>query len=146
MIRKFEACDIEQVMRIWVKGNIEAHDFIPREYWEAHIPVVREQLLQAEAYVYETDGEIQGFIGMQGDYLAGIFVEKQSRSRGIGKQLLHYVKNIHSVLSLNVYQKNRRAVKFYQQEGFSVVSEDMDEATGQMDYTMSWNSRNCTMI
>ena len=140
MIRKFEACDIGQLMRIWLDGNREAHDFIPREYWETHASAVREQILQAEVYVYETDGDVQGFVGMQGDYLAGIFVEEQSQGIGIGKQLLNYVKEIHPALSLNVYQRNKRAVRFYQREGFSIISKDVDEDTGEADFTMSWTN------
>ena len=62
---------------------------------------------------------------------------------GIGKQLLNSIKQIYTILSLNVYQQNERAIKFYQQEGFSIISEDVEENTGQVEYTMSWNSRKC---
>lgn len=34
MIRMFDARDLDQVMELWLNGNIEAHDFIPRNYWE----------------------------------------------------------------------------------------------------------------
>ena len=66
MIRMFDACDLDQVMELWLNGNIEAHDFIPRNYWESNAPMVREQLLQAEIYVYETDGKILGFVWTAG--------------------------------------------------------------------------------
>lgn len=87
MIGKFLPGDTEQVMQIWLNGNIEAHNFVPRAYWESNASAVREQLLQAELYVYKIDGKIQGFVGMQGNYLAGIFVDKDVRSMGIGKKL-----------------------------------------------------------
>lgn len=138
MIRMFDACDLDQVMELWLNGNIEAHDFIPRNYWESNAPMVREQLLQAEIYVYETDGKILGFVGLQGDYLAGIFVDRHARSIGIGGQLIHYVQKIRRTLTLNVYRKNQRAMEFYLREGFSVLSEDIDEATGETDIVLSW--------
>lgn len=138
MIRMFDACDLDQVMELWLNGNIEAHDFIPRNYWESNAPMVREQLLQAEIYVYETDGKILGFVGLQGDYLAGIFVDRHARSMGIGGQLIHYVQKIRRTLTLNVYRKNQRAMEFYLREGFSVLSEDIDEATGETDIVLSW--------
>lgn len=138
MIRMFDACDLNQVMELWLNGNIEAHDFIPRNYWESNAPMVREQLLQAEIYVYETDGKILGFVGLQGDYLAGIFVDRHARSMGIGGQLIHYVQKIRRTLTLNVYRKNQRAMEFYLREGFSVLSEDIDEATGETDIVLSW--------
>lgn len=138
MIRKCNPCDIEQVIRIWLNANIDAHPFVPEEYWKSHYAAVREQLLQAEVYVYETDAAIRGFAGLQRDYLAGIFVEKAFRSMGIGEKLLNHIKKIHSSLSLHVYQKNRRAVRFYARTGFSIVSEDIDADTGEAEYTMAW--------
>lgn len=63
----------------------------------------------------------------------------RSRSMGIGKQLLDYVKLRKSTLTLQVYEKNERAVSFYRREGFIVREKLVDEETGetefQMDYT-----------
>lgn len=87
------------------------------------------------------DGEICGFIGVQEDYIAGIFVKRDSRCAGIGKQLLDHVKENHSALTLNVYRKNRRAVEFYLREGFSVISEDIEPDSGEADKTMRWHRR-----
>lgn len=141
MIRACNPCDLDQIVELWFQGNLDAHDFISRSYWEQHIPMVREQLAQAELYVYETDGLLQGFAGLQEDYLAGIFIRKEFRCMGIGKQLLDHVKTVHPVLTLNVYQKNERAAAFYKREGFSTLAEDMDEETGEIDYTMEWNAK-----
>ena len=105
MIRKFQTSDTEQVMQIWLNGNEDAHPFISKEYWRSHFAEVREQLLQAEVSVFETDGIIQGFIGITDGYIAGIFVDRNCRSCSIGKQLLEYAKQTHSTLSLNKQMK-----------------------------------------
>ena len=84
--------DSQRAMQLWLNGNLQAHDFIPAKFWESNAPSVYEQLLQANGYVYEADGEILGFVGMQGNYLAGIFVDAKSRSLGIGKKLLNHIK------------------------------------------------------
>lgn len=141
MIRKFEKKDIERVMQIWLEVNIETHDFVPSNYWLSQYQSVQKQILQADIYVYEQDKVIQGFVGMMDDYLAGIFVDKKYRSMGIGKSLLECVKKNCPSFSLNVYQKNRRAVDFYLREGLSVVSKEIDDGTGEMDYTMMWKKR-----
>lgn len=86
MIREMKPSDIEQIMGLWLEGNIETHRFISAEYWKSNAPLVREQLLDAEVYVYEENGIIQGFAGIQGNYLAGIFIKKSVRSTGIGKR------------------------------------------------------------
>lgn len=138
MIRKMKPSDIEQIVRLWLEGNIETHSFISAEYWKSNAPLVQEQLLEAEVYVYEENGIIQGFSGMQGNYLAGIFIKKSVRSTGIGKQLLDHLKEIHTLLFLKVYQENRRAIAFYQREGLIITNEGLDEDTGHREYTMTW--------
>ncbi len=141
MIRQFEMKDTKRVMQIWLEVNMEIHSFVSGDYWRSHYRTVQEQLIRADIYVYEQNCEIQGFVGMQDDYLAGIFVDKSCRSLGIGKALLECVKKKYDSFSLNVYQKNRRAVDFYLREGLSVVSEGIDEDTAEADYTMAWNKQ-----
>ena len=41
MIRKFENTDIDAVMQIWQNENIQAHNFIPKEYWESNYEYVK---------------------------------------------------------------------------------------------------------
>ena len=139
-IRKFTTDDMERVMEIWLNGNLEAHAFIPRKYWESNAEAVKEQLLEAEVFVCEKEGRIEGFAGLQGNYLAGIFVEAGYRSKGIGRELLNRVKETHPVFSLHVYAENERAVSFYRREGLKVVSREMEKDTGREEYTMEWRA------
>ena len=138
MVRNMEARDLKRVMEIWLAGNREAHSCVPATYWEANAPMVEEQLQQAEVFVCERDGVVQGFAGLQGDYLAGIFVAKCARSQGIGKQLLGRIRQGHPSITLHVYRKNRGAVAFYQREGFTVTAVAVEEGTGETEYTMVW--------
>lgn len=138
MIREFQRSDTEQVMKLWLSGNIDAHSFVPEEYWCSHFDEVQEALLQAKSFVYELDGKVVGFIGLMSEYIAGIFVDKSCRSSGIGTQLMNYVKQKYPMLSLNVYRKNLRAIAFYQKEGFAIQSEGVEEDTGEIEYTMFW--------
>ncbi|MBS6196576.1 MAG: N-acetyltransferase [Clostridiales bacterium] len=138
MIRKFQIEDLDRIAEIWLNSNKEAHDFIPASYWEENFPEVKEMLPQAEIYVCENDGEIQGFAGLMEDYIAGIFVSRKARSQGIGRKLLDCVKQDRKKLSLQVYQKNKRAVEFYRREHFVIQSEGIDEENGEPDFRMVW--------
>ena len=62
--------------------------------------------------------------------IAGLFVAKPERSRGVGKQLLDAAKAAHDYLELRVYAENWPAVKFYYREGFTLCSQDVDGSTG----------------
>ena len=138
MIRKLQDADIDRVADIWLDANLKAHSFISPQYWKGNFETVKKMLPQAEVYVYENDREIWGFIGLNGAYIEGIFVSGEMQSRGIGKRLLDFVKTKKTELRLNVYQKNMRAIRFYQREGFKILREGMDEATGEKDYEMTW--------
>ena len=138
MIRKLQKADINRVADIWLKTNLKAHFFIPEQYWISNYEFVKEMLPQAEVYVYEDDNMIQGFIGVSDEYIEGIFVSDEMQSRGIGKMLLDYIKDKKDRLQLKVYQKNVRAMSFYQREGFTIQSESMDEFTGEKEYVMNW--------
>ena len=140
MIRVLREADIDRVVNLWLDTNIKAHYFIPDQYWKSHIDLVKEMLPQAEVYVYENDFQIEGFIGLDDEYVEGIFVCDERQSQGIGKLLLNFVKEKKTKLYLNVYQKNARAIHFYQREGFEIQSEGLDEVTGEKDYVMVWQS------
>lgn len=141
MIRTFRKNDLFVVMQIWLETNIKAHSFIPKDYWTDNYAVVKDLLPQAEIYVYEDDdsNQIDGFIGLTDNYIEGIFIREALQSRGIGKQLLNYVKKIKSIMSLRVYQKNTRAITFYQREQFVIRSENIDDSTNEKEFIMTWS-------
>lgn len=139
MIRVLEEKDVDIVAKIWLETNIKAHDFIASNYWKEHYEMVKDMFLQAEVYVYEIEKEIMGFIGLDKEYIEGIFVLDQYQKRGIGKALLNHVKAKKEHLSLNVYHKNLNAILFYQREGFCIQYENVDKNTGEKEYRMVWN-------
>ena len=141
MIRKLQKVDINRVADIWLKTNLKALFFIPEQYWISNYEFVKEMLLQAEVYVYEDDKMIQGFIGVSDEYIEGIFVSDEMQSCGIGKMLLDYIKDKKDKLQLKVYQKNVRAISFYQREGFTIQCDQIDEFTGEKEYVMNWDSK-----
>lgn len=115
VIRQYDEYDIDALMKIWLDTNIQAHNFISSDYWRSNYDMVRKILPYAEIYVYQDDSakQIIGFIGLNGNYIEGVFVKETMQSKGIGKMLLNYVKNFKTTLTLSVYQKNKKAIRFY---------------------------------
>ena len=141
MIRKIETQDLDAVMQIWLQANLDAHAFIPASFWEAHFEMVRDLLPQTELYVHENEDtrQIDGFIGLTENHIEGIFVAESARSKGVGRALLEYAKSRKPCLTLSVYQKNERALAFYQREQFTVQSEGIDEDTNEAELQMLWS-------
>lgn len=141
MIRVFREQDLDRVMEIWLMTNISAHDFVDGTYWRGNYDAVKRSLPSARVYVYEEDHDILGFVGLMERTIAGIFVSQQVQSKGIGKQLLDRIKLEEERLSLQVYKENDKALRFYLREGFELVEERMDEATGTIELCMNWTTR-----
>ena len=141
MIRKFETRDLDAVTQIWLHGNLDAHAFISASFWTEHFEMVRDMLPQAELYVHEDKDiqQIDGFIGLTENHIEGIFVAESARSKGVGRALLEYAKSRKPYLTLSVYQKNERALAFYQREQFTVQSEGIDEDTNEAELQMLWS-------
>lgn len=142
MIRPYQNSDWNQIMEIWLQTNIQAHRFIPEAYWRGHYDLVGELLPKAELYVYENSSskQIEGFIGLDGQQIEGIFVTADSQSQGIGKQLLDFVKQSRPALTLQVYQKNKRAIRFYRREQFQIQAQQVDQTSGERELIMKWNA------
>lgn len=143
MIRPQKLIDLDTIMNIWLEGNLQAHSFITAKYWQQNYDFVEQMLPQSRVYVYEDEksGQIKGFIGLQEEFIAGIFVQKEDRAQGIGRQLLNYAKLLNHGLKLSVYQKNELAVKFYKRNGFEVIREQLDDATGEKEFLMQWQQK-----
>lgn len=86
-------------------------------------------------YVFEEDGEVQGFIGMDAEYITGLFVAEGHRGQGIGHQLISEVKR-KKRLSLHVYENNIGAVALYKAGGFHVETSMIEKETGEREYLM----------
>ena len=138
MIRKFEKKDINAVMKIWKNENIRAHNFIAKEYWQDNYEYVKDILPKADVYVYILDEKIVGFVGVNKNYIEGIFIDINNQHSEIGTSLLDKIKENKDNLTLSVYKKNENAISFYEKNNFIIASENIDKNTNEIEYTMTW--------
>ncbi|MCH5461872.1 GNAT family N-acetyltransferase [Lactobacillus sp. LC28-10] len=130
--------DRKSLMAIWLAGNLDAHPFIAASYWHGQAAKVADQLAQASIYVVKQDHQIVGFAGMQTHYLAGMFVKPGFRDNGIGSLLLFALKSDYKQVRLNVYEKNPKAIRFYQRHDFVENKRGVDPDTDEVELTMKW--------
>ncbi len=137
MIRRANENDLDMIIDIWLMSNIKEHSFISEDYWRNHFDEVRIAISNAEVYVFE-DYVIKAFVGLAENYIAGIFVKEEFRSKGIGGKLIRFLQKTKSELSLHVYEKNKNAVRFYTKHGFQVSKKRLEIDTKQTEYLMVW--------
>ncbi|KJU74378.1 hypothetical protein AH70_06840 [Pediococcus damnosus LMG 28219] len=136
MVNELNEVQLKQVMHIWLMGNSQAHDFIDPGYWRSNYDEVAKQIQQATLILATQDDLICGFLGLVDGYIAGLFVKKDMQNQGLGTKLVVQAKKLQLPLTLSVYQKNEHAVKFYEAQGFSIVKQDTDAATKEIEFTM----------
>ena len=139
MIKPFVIKHLDRIMDIWLQSTTSGHSFIPAEFWESRFEEVRGQMPASTLFFYEEEEIIKGFLGItEGNYIAGLFVAPEYQRQGIGTELIRFCKERYAVLELEVYAKNERALAFYRQQEFIIVSGKDNEETGEPEYKMVW--------
>ncbi len=141
MIEKAREKDFDRVMAIWLNTNIAAHPFIPQSYWEDVFAQVEEVMPAADVFVYRENTGVLGFIGVtDNEYIAGLFVEGNAQSQGIGQKLLNHCKQLYPRLELDVFTENPGAVLFYQNNGFEIASTKISPDFNREEHHMVWSA------
>lgn len=139
LIEPLDSSDLETISQIWLMSNLDTHDFIEKEHWLNNYSFVKKAFSSATIYAYYSDNKIVGFLGIINEYIAGIFILQDYRSLGIGTQLLKAIQSTHTKPTLDVYQKNTLALKFYQKNGFHIQQEKLDIQTEEIEYFLEWH-------
>ncbi|MFA5527124.1 MAG: N-acetyltransferase [Peptostreptococcales bacterium] len=144
MIRRFMEKDLDEVMAIWLSTTIKAHHFIDEDYWRRAEEVVRSEYIpQAVTYVYLKDEKVVGFVSiLSEDTIGALFIDEKYQSRGIGSQLIDYVKTCYNLLAVSVYEKNRKALEFYKSHDFVYDYKQNDLNTGQVEFVLIFRNKN----
>ena len=137
-INKLSNTELNTLIDLWLNINIETHTYIDKNYWKSNQDFVKRELAKADIFVYYSEKNIVAFLGLVDNYIAGIFISKQFRDNGIGKQLLNVAKEKNEKLILTVYKKNINAIGFYSAQKFKIVKEQVDLNTSEIEYVMVW--------
>lgn len=141
MIRAARSDDLPALLELWLVSTTQAHPFIDENYWLESLGLVREVYLPgAQTWVWEDNG-LKGFISvMDARFIGALFVAPDALSQGIGKALIRHVMARFPDLSLEVYQKNTRAVHFYHRQGFRIEESAWQEETHHPTWIMRWQA------
>ncbi len=142
MIHEWHRKDSAPLLQLWLESTAFAHPFIRESYWQESIPMVRDiYLANATTWVWEDNAGLQGFVSvMDARFVGALFVRPAAIGRGIGRGLLEHVMQRHPQLSLEVYQKNTRAVHFYHTCGFRIEDCAWQDETQHPTWIMSWQA------
>lgn len=103
------------------------------EYYfsELSVPSSMENYLKNEnilnsTFVYD-DGVVKGFVRIDGREVKKLFVEPALQGNAIGEKLLEYAVKVHNAEFLWALEKNVRAIRFYERNGFHITDKKKPE-------------------
>lgn len=135
--------DIEELTNVW-RDSVEAtHHFLSLDAIDRLEPLIRdEHLPRLRIHVAERNGCILGFIGLDKDQVAMLFVADEVRSTGVGSKLLGWAQEQFPRLHLEVNEQNPRAAIFYIRRGFTPAGCVETDAHGSPHrlLRMSWDA------
>lgn len=140
MIRPFRATEMENLLSLWLESTTLAHPFINPGYWQESLEMVRDLYLpHACTWVWAGEDSLSGFISVLDQRFVGaLFIAPGEAGKGIGSALMQHVQQRFPRLSLEVYQRNRRAVDFYHARGFHIEDCAWQDDTGLPTWIMNW--------
>jgi ribosomal protein S18 acetylase RimI-like enzyme len=97
--------------------------------------------VERETYVATDGDQVTGFVCLEGDSVAHLYVAPESQGRGVGVELIELAKRERPAgLRLFTFQANTRARAFYERHGFEVV--DLNDGDrneeGEPDVLYAW--------
>ena len=142
------------VLRPYRVGDEDAAIELWRRTWAQHYPHIdfdkrvtwwrerwRSELVpQTRIVVAENAGGMVGFVTVDPAtlYLDQIVVAPEAWGTGTAERLLAEARRLSPRgLDLQVNQDNRRAIRFYEKQGFAITGEDKNSA-GRLTYWMKW--------
>jgi len=125
--------DFARVVEVWEASVRATHHFVTEADILVFRPLVWDGLRNVEHLLAVRDGagRVVGFIGVEGDEVAMLFVHPDWRGHGIGRRLLRHAVAALGATRLDVNEQNEQALGFYRRMGFTVVGRSKRDYTGK---------------
>jgi GNAT superfamily N-acetyltransferase len=119
ILRAYAPSDLAACLAIWRAASEAGHPFLAREDLDADEALVRDVYFPQARITVACDGAAPvAFVAMVGSLIGALFVSPDQHRRGIGRALIETVAQTHGPLTVEVYEDNAGARRFYRALGF----------------------------
>jgi putative acetyltransferase len=125
--------ELPRVVAVWEASVRATHHFLTEANIQFFKSLVADDLARVEilAGVRDGDGQVVGFIGVEGAEVEALFIHPEWRGQGIGRRLLTHAVETLGATEVDVNEQNDQAVGFYRRMGFDVVGRSPVDGLGQ---------------
>ena len=143
-LRPYAASDEAAAIELWHRTWQEAYpqvDFAARlDWWRERW---RKDLVpKAHIVVAEQDGTLTGFVTIDGEgYLDQLVVDPSRWGSDAARLLVDEAKRLSPTgITLLVNKDNRRAIRFFERDGFALAGDGIYPASGRPGLKMAWKA------
>lgn len=124
--------DYDELICLWEASVRSTHHFLTEKDIMFYKPLIRNDYFPAvELYVIKDEkGKAVAFLGLSEDTIEMLFVHPSAQGKGYGKELIEYAIHKRDIYKVDVNEQNEKALSFYLNRGFKVVSRDSTDAQG----------------
>jgi putative acetyltransferase len=131
-IRRARRGDRLALVDIWWRSAQATHHFVaPDELAAMHTDVTALRLERLDTWVLCAGARRCGFLVMDGNDVAALFIAPEWLRRGGGGLLMRYARARARPLTVQVNEQNAAALGFYRAEGFRVVGRSATDSAGR---------------
>ncbi|ULQ58645.1 GNAT family N-acetyltransferase [Brucepastera parasyntrophica] len=121
-IKRADSNDYSEIMKVWESSVKATHHFLKTEDFEYYKRIIAAEFFpKVNLYILFAGKKIIGFMGVSGENLEMLFIEKDSIGKGYGKKLLQYAIENLNVKRVDVNEQNKQALGFYEKSGFKIT-------------------------
>lgn len=141
MIKLMDKSQTYEVMDVWLRASLYSLSFVESDFWKKHYDYVKEKYIDKnDTFVYVSDGKVIGFACVGADnMIEGLFVDPDYQNKGIGGELINFLKTEYPILQAEIYAKNRKSLEFVSRLGFVIDGAVRNEYNNEVMYSVFWN-------
>ncbi len=120
-----------QLHQIWSESVRATHHFLSPEHFEIiNQNLVSNYFPSVELYHLEVQDSIAGFIGLEKNFIAMLFVSPEFMNNGVGTKLLSWAIKEHQSYWVDVNEQNEQALAYYLSKGFDIIGREEKDGMG----------------
>jgi putative acetyltransferase len=140
-LRPAQRADAPTIARVYEAARTHSLPYLPVLHSPAEDEAYFTKVVETEAVTVSVHNEaIVGFIARDDDEIDHLYVRPDHHGRGHGTALLTIAQSTRDRLELWVFQRNARAIAFYEAHGFAIVAstDGADNEEREPDHRMAW--------
>ena len=132
IIRPGTPADVPRALAIWRAAVDATHGFLtPEDRAEIDILVAEEFLPKVDLWLADRDGEVLGFLVMDGEMIDALFVDPPVHGQGVGTALLEYALTLAPNAIVDASEQASNALPFYEARGFVRIGRSETDPQGR---------------